>query len=254
MNQSERKTMKHNLLTSALCLVLLMVMMLSTTLAWFTDTQSNVNTMVAGKISIEQTETDKDGNTFVGTNFIMMPAVEIVKNVTVENTGNQPAYVRTLFAFEDKAYIDENGVDRTVVDMLTAKTPDGVSIVIPTGTDKVQFTVTRNVDGENVTASYTVGYYVHPIALSHEDDKDDITVLNSITLKGEADNEWQIAVDDDYELIVLSQASQVSGLGDDAKVALNTAFAPITGDWCAAWFARVLGGTANGNAITIANP
>ena len=245
--------MKKQLIFSTLCLLLLLVMMLSTTLAWFTDTQSNVNTMVAGKISIEQTETDKDGNTFVGTNFIMMPSQAIVKKVTVENTGNQPAYVRTLFAFEDSNTVDVLkliNVDDSGIDANGGIVIDGIT----NGEPKVQFTVTRTVNGEAVRTLYTVGYYVHPTALSHEDDKDDITVLNSITLKGEADNEWQIAVDDDYELIVLSQASQVSGLGDDAKVALNTAFAPITGDWCAAWFARVLGGTANGNAITIANP
>ena len=234
--------MKKQLIFSTLCLLLLLVMMLSTTLAWFTDTQSNVNTMVAGKISIEQTETDKDGNTFVGTNFIMMPAVEIVKNVTVENTGNQPAYVRTLFAFEDSNTVDVLkliNVDDSGIDANGGIVIDGIT----NGEPKVQFTVTRTVNGEAVRTLYTVGYYVHPTALSHEDDKDDITVLNSITLKGEADSKWQIAVDDDYELIVLSQASQVSGLGDDAKVALNTAFASITGASCATWFGEVL--TAN---------
>lgn len=236
--------MKRQLIISSLCLVLLLVMMLSTTLAWFTDSKANVNTMVAGKISIAQTETDKDGNPFVGSNFTMMPSVEIIKKVTVENTGNQPAYVRTLFAFEDSA-------DGKVLEMLTTA---GKTIEFPA--NKVQFTVTRGTD----VTTYTVGYYVHPTALSHEDDKDDITVLNSITLNGAATNEWQTAVGDDYELFVLSQASQVSGLdnlgvngAESPAAALDKAFAPITGDWCATWFAKVLGGTATGNAITI-NP
>ena len=260
MNQSERKTMKHNLLTSALCLVLLLIMMLSTTLAWFTDSKANVNTMVAGKISIEQTETDENGQPFVGSKFVMMPSQTIVKKVTVENTGNQPAYVRTLFAFEDSNTVDVLkliNVDDSGIDANGGIVIDGIT----NGEPKVQFTVTRTVNGEAVRTLYTVGYYVHPTALSHEDDKDDITVLNSITLKGEADNEWQIAVGDDYELLILSQATQVAGLDkegpngtESSAAALDKAFAPITGDWCAAWFARVLGGTANGNAITIANP
>lgn len=242
--------MKRQLIISTLCLVLLMVMMLSTTLAWFTDNKANVNTMVAGKIGIKQTEVDKDGNPFVGSSFTMMPSVEIVKKVTVENTGNQPAYVRTLFAFEDKVYTDENGVEQTVVGMLTKNTPTGVNIVIPTGTEKAQFTVTK--DGEQTL--YTVGYYVHTEKLLHEDDKDDIAVLESITLKSEADNNWHLAVGTDYDLFILSQATQVAGLGDNAATALNTAFAPITSENCAKWFAQVLGGTVSGTVITLTNP
>ena len=103
------------------------------------------------------------------------------------------------------------------------------------------------------TTLFTVGYYLHTTALSHEDDQDDITVLNSITLKGEATNAWQTAVGDYYELIVLSQASQVAGLGDDAGVALDTAFDVISGASCAKWFALVLNGTVNGTTITV-NP
>jgi hypothetical protein len=92
------------------------------------------------------------------------------------------------------------------------------------------------------------------------EENNSIPILESITLKGEADNNWQKAVGDDYELIVLSQASQVSGLdnlGNDGnespEAALNTAFNTITGEWCATWFAKVLGGTAIGNVITV-NP
>jgi hypothetical protein len=245
--------MKRQLIISSLCLVLLLVMMLSTTLAWFTDSKANVNTMVAGKISIAQKEYSDTNHTveFENNKYVMMPSQSITKEVVVTNTGNQPAYVRTLFAFEDKSYTDENGVQKTVLEMLTTA---GKTIEFPA--NKVQFTVTKN----GKTTTYTVGYYVHPTALSHEDDKDDITVLNSITLNGAATNEWQTAVGDDYELFVLSQASQVSGLdnlgvngAESPAAALDKAFAPITGDWCATWFAKVLGGTATGNAITI-NP
>lgn len=242
MNESEKKTVKRNLLTSALCLIMLLLMLLSSTLAWFTDSKHNVNTMVAGKISISQTETDAQGNPFVGTNFVMMPNAPITKNVTVTNDGNQPAYVRTLFAFEDSE-------DGSVLAMLTTA---GQNIVIPgvnAAGNKAQFTVIK--DGK--TTLFTVGYYLHTTALSHEDDQDDITVLNSITLKGEATNAWQTAVGDYYELIVLSQASQVAGLGDDAGVALDTAFDVISGASCAKWFALVLNGTVNGTTITV-NP
>lgn len=239
--------MKRQLILSTLCLVLLLVMMLSTTLAWFTDSKTNVNTMVAGKIAIEQNEYSDTNHTVVFENnkYVMMPSQSIIKEVVVTNTGNQPAYVRTLFAFEDSA-------DGKVLEMLSTA---GEAIEFPT--NKVQFTVTK---GDKQTL-YTVGYYVHPEKLSHEDDKDDITVLKSIKLADAADNSWQIAVGDDYELFVLTQAAQTAGLDnlgengtESPAAALDTAFAQITSENCAKWFALVLGGTVSGTVITLTNP
>ena len=94
MNESAKQPIKSKLLISALCLILLLVMMLSTTLAWFTDSTSATNTMVAGRISIDMECED-------WTNLVMMPGLKYSTNVVVTNTGNQACYVRTLFAFED---------------------------------------------------------------------------------------------------------------------------------------------------------
>lgn len=228
--------MKKKLFFSTLCFVLLLVMMLSTTLAWFTDSTSATNTMVAGKISIEQTETDEEGQPFVGSDFVMMPNVPIVKKVTVENTGNQDCYLRTLFAFED----DASGM---VLSMLETT---GKTIVIPgvsNQEEKVRFTVTKN--GETVL--YTVGYYIHLAALPYEDNAqtnlvDDVIVLESVKLKGEAQNAWHEAVKTHYDLLVLSQATQVAGMETfgGAAEALREAFAPITSENCAQWFDTVI--------------
>ena len=245
--------MKRQLFTSVLCVVLLLVMLMATTLAWFTDREYNVNTMVAGKISIEQKEYSDAAHTveFVNNEFVMMPSQTVVKEVVVTNTGNQPCYVRTLFAFEDIA-------DGEVLDMLSTT---GATITFPTDAsdNKIQFTVTK--DGE--TTIFTVGCYVHPDKLSHEGNEDNITVLKSITLSAAAENAWHEAVGDYYEVFVLSQATQTAGLGTDAAVALDTAFKPISAADCAVWFAAVLNGTdaytpngveatVVGNAITIA--
>lgn len=229
--------MKRQLIISSLCLVLLLVMMLSTTLAWFTDSKGYVNTMVAGKISISQEETFEQDT-------IIMPNVSITKNVVVTNTGNLPCYVRTLFAFEDSNTVDVLkliNVDDSGIDANGGIVIDGITNNEP----KVQFTVTR---GTEVT-TYTVGYYTHPNQLAIGGT---INPLTAIKLDGTAGNTWHEAVGEKYELFVLSQASQVEGLSDDPAIALNTAFAPITGDWCATWFARVLGGEATGSNITIA--
>ena len=252
--------MKRQLFTSILCVVLLLVMLMATTLAWFTDREYNVNTMVAGKISIEQKEYSDAAHTveFVNNEFVMMPSQTVVKEVVVTNTGNQPCYVRTLFAFEDSA-------DVKVLEMLSTT---GATITFPTDAsdNKIQFTVTK--DGK--TTLFTVGCYVHPGKLSHENGEDEITVLKSITLSAAAENAWHEAVGDYYELFVLSQATQTAGLDnlgengtESPSAALDKAFKPISAADCATWFAAVLNGTdaytpngveatVVGNAITIA--
>lgn len=232
MNRCERKTMKRNLLTSALCLMLLLLMLLSSTLAWFTDSKGNVNVMTAGKIGIDQVETFEQ-KTYI------MPNVPITKNVVVKNTGNQAAYVRTLFAFEDS----EDGM---VLSNLILTKPDSVQIVIPGVTDtttaKVQFTVTK----DGVTTLYTVGYYIHEAALAVEGANSSINPLQSITLNPAATNAWHETVGATYEVIVLSQATQVAGMdGLTAAQALNTAFNPIDSANCAVWFDVVLNDTAD---------
>ena len=242
--------MKRQLFTSVLCVVLLLVMLMATTLAWFTDREYNVNTMVAGKISIEQKEYSDAGHTveFENNKFVMMPSQTVVKEVIVTNTGNQDCYVRTLFAFEDS----------NTVDVLKLITVDSGIVIdgITNSNPKVQFTVTK--DGK--TTVFTVGYYVHATALEKNAQ---INPLSGITLSAAAENAWHEAVGEYYELFVLSQATQTAGMGTDAAVALDTAFKPISAADCAVWFAMVLNdnntytpngleATVVGNAITIA--
>ena len=213
MNKQNNQSVKKKLLTSALCLVLMVFMLLSSTLAWFTDTASTVNTMTVGKISIAQTEEFDNVK-------VIMPTEEIRKRVTVTNDGDQDCYVRTLFAFEDSA-------DGEVLKLMNRNTHPNVTITV---TD-YQFTV----DG----TTYTVGYYVYPKALAKGES---YVTLESITLDETATMDWQQKVGDKYDILVLSQATQTNGLGDDAESALNKAFEVITAAKCQEWFAAVLNG------------
>lgn len=226
--------MKRQLFTSILCVVLLVIMLMATTLAWFTDQTYNVNTMVAGKISIEQKEySDAEHRVeFENNKFVMMPSQTVVKEVVVTNTGNQDCYVRTLFAFEDSNTAD-------VLKLITVDSGiviDGITNTNP----KVQFTVTK--DGK--ATLFTVGYYVHATALA-ENEK--INPLSGITLNAAAENAWHEAVGEYYELFVLSQATQTAGLDnlgengtESPSAALDTAFKPISAAECATWFNVVL--------------
>ena len=233
MNESEKKTVKRNLLTSALCLIMLLLMLLSSTLAWFTDSKHNVNTMVAGKISISQEETDKDGRPFQNDVFYMMPSQTVVKTVTVKNDGNQPCYVRTLFAFEDSTATK-------VVEKLTITGKDG-QIVIPGVTDtaaKIQFTYNGTL--------YTVGYCVYNGQLA---ENGTFVPLVSVGLAEDTGNDWTDAVAGKYELLVLSQACQVAGLdnlgengAESPSAALDKAFYAIDAAHCEIWFTSILNG------------
>lgn len=230
--------MKKKLFFSALCFTLLLIMMLSTTLAWFTDTETNVNTMVAGRVSIEQTVVAND-------EAIIVPTVEIERTITVTNDGNLPCYARTLIAFEDKAVegtgvIDEDtdeiveGSEKTLLEYLKL---NGLNVVIPGVTNqdaKIQYTVA---DG----TVYTIGYYLHgelAVGVSY-------TCLNTITLDATAPSEWQLAAGEKYQMQVLSQAVQTAGFtaeGEEnvAAKALNTAFGELTSENVATWFANVV--------------
>ena len=48
--------MKKKLIASVTCLCMLLVMLLSSTLAWFTDSEMSHNTMTVGNVEIKQIE------------------------------------------------------------------------------------------------------------------------------------------------------------------------------------------------------
>ncbi|MBR5288671.1 MAG: SipW-dependent-type signal peptide-containing protein [Clostridia bacterium] len=98
----------------ALSLCMVAAIAVTGTIAYFTDTDSDVNVFVAGNVKIVQNETDRNGADYVeaeGGN-ILRPIVDdskdngyhmggnyVDKFVTVTNDGNEPAYVRTYIAF-----------------------------------------------------------------------------------------------------------------------------------------------------------
>ena len=233
--------MKKKLIASITCLSMLLIMLLSSTMAWFTDQKGAQSTMTVGKISIEQTVSDAENLAFIN------PGVLIDYEVAVKNTGNQPAYLRTIFAFEDGTYTDKQGVSRNVLEQITLS--NGYIIipgVAPNSGNKIQFTAEK--DGK--TTVYTVGYYLHAGKLGIDATNDTVTILDFFKLKGEADDAWREAVRGEYDILVLSQACQVEGLGDDAEIALNTSFGTINSVKCASWFGTMLGNTVEAQIST----
>ncbi|MBR2047600.1 MAG: SipW-dependent-type signal peptide-containing protein [Oscillospiraceae bacterium] len=134
--------MKKKIMALALTVALL-ALVVGGSLAWFTDEDQATNTFTVGSIKIVQHETNEDGTDFTQEQ-VMMPVVDmenpsadenyIYKIVTVENTGNNPAYIRTHIAVPTKLnnclvldiagenwtwefnspYVDESGLEYTV--------------------------------------------------------------------------------------------------------------------------------------------
>lgn len=247
---------------------LLAVTAVGGTLAYFTDTDGAKNVMTMGSVDIDQIEQQRNENGELEPfedGKLMIPAVyesntnndtwnnpktyggtvnvngkdytifgdDVVKNavdkiVTVKNTGKSPAYVRTLFAFEDT-----DDMSAKVHYMFNDANGNGELIYFPSnGDDYLQFTAG---DG----ATYTVGYYVYDAALAAGEVSE--PSLLQIFFDKSATNEDVAKAGDTYEIYVLSQAVQSEGF-DNADDALNEAFGEITydkDDMVKEWFAAI---------------
>jgi len=204
------------------------------TLAYLQDSDSDVNVMTLGNVSIEQIEQERDENGNLVDFTQAKPAYPVVgpiewaaegvdvngteykvftdelknvvdKIVTVENTGESDAYIRTIVAIEapdgdpnDLIHINWNGTDVTLDGGFTTKI---------NGVDYAIFTFTYN---EALAANEVSAPSLMQVFL------DSKTTNEDCALFGET-----------WEILVLSQAVQTAGFAD-AKTALDTAFGAIT--------------------------
>ena len=226
---------KSRKLLMILGIVLSLAIATGSTLAYLTDTDSDVNVMTLGNVDIEQIEQEwnedqtelkdftqeKPLYPYVGElgwenkeeadgayrRFTMENVVD--KYVTVENTGKSDAYVRTFFAFEmgDYSYEEFKMV--------------GISNNSITGAWEWTEDFVAKIDGKN----YNIMVAVHedPLAPCEET----IPSLLQVYLSKDADNEEVERLDGNengfYDILVVSQAVQTAGF-EDAETALNEAF------------------------------
>lgn len=232
-------TMKKKILTT-FSVVLILGMAALGILAYLSDTDSDVNVMTLGNVEIEQIEQEwKEGKLvdfkqakplypYVGTlgwdnttedngayrQFTMNNVVD--KYVSVENTGESDAYVRTFIALEMGDYSYDE------FDMV------GISINAENGSE-FQFDGAWNWTDEFVAEVNGENYYV--MVAVHEDDvasgETTIPSLLQVYLSKDATNETVEKLDGNgngtYEILAFSEAVQAKGF-DNAVAALNTAF------------------------------
>lgn len=237
--------MKKKIVSLCLVIALIAIAITGATLAYFTDKAANVNTMITGNVDIEQTETDENGDEWVPEEFV--PDVPVYKNVHVENTGTQDAYVRTLIAYEDTWDI---GGNTSLGFWCTPEQVDEYAVIPSEGNDWLQFKTTVKDAAGNIVdeAVYTVLVYNYGgEALPAGETVDS---LHQVTLKADATNEWsqyaagayQEIGEGNYDVVVLTQATQTGSFAN-AEEALNKSFGEVNYDddaTVAAWFQEVM--------------
>lgn len=263
--------MKKRLIASVTCVCLLLIMLLSSTLAWFTDqTEATKSTMTVGNVAIAQLEQYRDyqdDGSFILSHWhtaagsyqpVLYPAVpDAVTNkletepvdiygqqydlyyqqqsvydkiVSVINTGSDPAFARTIFAFEMMKTADGwvNPVDQEVIlhSNVAIEFPlvDGENVIIYRKGD--QTTGTEDV-------AFVVGVAIYNEALGGGV----ISVASLLQFYLNCGNEFITAVGPEYEILALSQAVQLAGFENHgAARALNMALGEVNAPNAAEWF------------------
>ena len=263
--------MKKKVATLAIAGLLAGVALAGGTLAYLTDTGAATNTMTIGKVSIEQSEwqridptadasTDSNLKPFEQ-NQTMIPAASgfawegtlttnghtydmfngpqnaIDKIVTVKNTGNAPAYIRTIFLFEDWQ-VDNNtpvvGYDGEIATSMT----DLLHVNVDVNAQMQWIEHVTLADGK----TYLIGCYTYPTALA-ADAISAASLLQFFWNQGTTNEDFADrplvngqADASPYQVLVLSQAVQSDGFVDGAAAALNEAFGAVNAANVAEWF------------------
>lgn len=88
--------MKKKIVSLAMAVVMLAIMMVSFTMAYFIDEDTKTNTFTTGDVQIEVREENGDGTPFTQ-NQKILPGETVNKYVYVDNVGENAAYVRVTF-------------------------------------------------------------------------------------------------------------------------------------------------------------
>lgn len=266
--------MKNKILAIVLCVAMLAIAIVGGTMAYFTDTDADVNVMSLGNIKIVQNETDRNGDAYVDGQKLF-PAVkgegylskdgtiidtdgkttlaiwdnsinnEIDKFVSVTNGGTEDAYVRTILAFETvRSYEEGSSTNWTDLhDHFFLMNGDYTYLKDDAGNF-----VYATIDGtEYVLAVKT---YADPLKAGETT----TASLRQFALTWEAGNEVYDFFGESYDILALSQAVQVAGFETvGAEAALNEGFGEVTPENVVSWFGSTAIKTSGRNNIIGAN-
>lgn len=104
--------MKKKILAITLCVAMLAIMLVSGTLAYFTDNDAKTNTFTVGNVDIKLTE-PKWKETGEAEAENAYPGEALAKDPTVTNNGNNPCFVRIQITGLDQ-FVQKFGADAMI--------------------------------------------------------------------------------------------------------------------------------------------
>lgn len=237
--------MKKKILAMCLCVAMLAIAIVGGTLAYFTDTDAETNVFTTGNVAIDLIEV------FDAENAKLMPGIDIQKEVTVQNTGSETAYVRVHVAFpaildsgtpELAAYkntlhwnFTKESVQEGQWSQLQNKDQVGSNANYPNwpGNGGTYNTYTTEVDG----IAYNVYVITYETALA-AGETTQTPAINKVYLDTTVTNEQMTGIIDELgeiKVLVFAEGGQEAGF-TDAYTALNTQFGdPMAEGYVSPW-------------------
>ena len=204
------------MITLAVCLIVLSIA--STSLAYFTDTDTKGSTFVAGNVKIALDLINLE-------NTKLFPGQKYDQNATISNIGSEDAYVGAIITLENTAGLDSiitpNGDDTdnipvAITKLITNLGGDGYEVKCVLNDEKTcctVYVVCKNPLKGNQTPSAAT------------------TIFSGIEIPKEWDHD-QMATFQNVEMTVTAYATQTVGF-TSAEAALKAAFGSAEGD---AWY------------------
>jgi len=237
--------MKKKILAMCLCVAMLAIAIVGGTLAYFTDTDTETNVFTTGNVAIDLIEV------FDAENAKLLPGIDIQKEVTIENTGSESAYVRVHVAFpaildngtpELAAYkntlhwnFTKESVQEGQWSQLQNKDQVGPNANYPNwpGNGGTYNTYTTEVDG----IPYNVYVITYETALA-AGATTETPAINKVYLDAAVTNEQMTGIIDELgeiKVLVFAEGGQEAGF-TDAYTALNTQFGdPMADGYVSPW-------------------
>lgn len=182
-------------------LLLALATTLGGTLAYLTDTDSDINIMTLGNVDIVQQENSEDGflqgQPLYPAYYTGEPDLNatgaVEKRVNVKNTGSTDAYIRTVFAFEAGELTKEE-FDQFIHLMWNVD-----ETALTWETDKVTIK----------DEQYFLAWYTYPAAVEANTETE--ATLLGVVMDKDADSDVMTKLgDSDYNILVVSQAVQTT--------------------------------------------
>lgn len=193
------KNLKKKIFGLTLVVGLLVLSIVGTTMAYFTDVEDKTNVFTSGNVDITLS-----GNVLLGadnaTNITAYPGMSIGSAATVTNVGTENAYVGIIVSF-NKEIIEAN------VRALFA------------GLGSEGYTVTY--ESANGTTKLYISY-ANPLKSGETDNS--VTFFSGMTIPLVWNNE-QMKIFNGLEINIAAYATQTYGFTGGARAALNEAFA-----------------------------